>query len=180
MTDIDAISLARRGDEDGFAHLYRRYHHFIFSHCLSVLRNREDAEDFTQETFLQLHRKIGTYRGESAFPTWLYRIAHNQMLMMLRKKRLSIQSLDEIEEATADPAESRMTFVPSTPAPDHATLIDIPRAVAKLTPLQRRVFQARFEEGLELLEIATSTHQTVPRIQHAQSAVRHSLREVLA
>ena len=78
--------------------IYEQYRHRVFSWCLRIARNVEDAEDLTQDAFLLLCRKINTYRGESAFSTWLYRLATNIALMRLRRKSLPQTSLDEILE----------------------------------------------------------------------------------
>ena len=81
-TDIEAI--------------YEQYRHRVFLWCLRIARNVEDAEDLTQDAFLLLCRKINTYRGESAFSTWLYRLATNIALMRMRRKTLPQTSLDVI------------------------------------------------------------------------------------
>ena len=79
---------AQLGDHAGFAQLYSLHKRRIYSLCLRMVGNVAEAEDLTQEAFLQLHRKIATFRGDSAFSTWLHRLAINVVLMQLRKKGL--------------------------------------------------------------------------------------------
>ena len=99
VTD-EARAQARRGNvlAADIEDIYDRYRHRVYVWCQRIARNVEDAEDLTQDTFLLLYRKINTYRGESAFSTWLYRLATNIALMRLRRKPLPQAPLDEILE----------------------------------------------------------------------------------
>ena len=76
----------------------RMYSRRVYSKCLHMVGNEAEAEDLTQEVFLQLFRKMDSFRGESAFSTWLYRVAVNVVLMRLRRKSLSTTSLEDIIE----------------------------------------------------------------------------------
>src|SRR5260370_5697799 len=106
LIEADAIRLAQAGDAAAFEFLYQLHGRRVYALCLRMVNNPADAEDLTQEAFLQLFRKIGTFRGESAFSTWLHRMTVNVVLMRLRKKSLPVTSLDETtdpEEDTAGP-----------------------------------------------------------------------------
>jgi RNA polymerase sigma-70 factor (ECF subfamily) len=96
----DAAAEARRRSvlATDFGDLYDLYQHRVYVWCLRIVRNPDDAEDLRQEVFLVLFRKIDTYRGQSAFSTWLYRLATNVALMRLRRKVLPETSVDEILE----------------------------------------------------------------------------------
>ena len=96
--DAEVLARAQAGDHQAFAQLYSLHKRRIYSLCLRMVGNIAEAEDLTQEAFLQLHRKIATFRGDSAFSTWLHRLAINVVLMQLRKKGLSLISLDEAME----------------------------------------------------------------------------------
>jgi len=85
-SEAEAIQRAQAGDKEMFEHLYRLHSRRVYASCLRMLGNPADAEDFTQEAFLLLFRKIHTFRGESAFSTWLHRLAVNLVLMHFRKK----------------------------------------------------------------------------------------------
>ncbi len=87
--EADILARAQAGDHHAFAHLYSLHKRRIYSLCLRMVGNVAEAEDLTQEAFLQLHRKIATFRGDSAFSTWLHRLSINVVLMHLRKKGLA-------------------------------------------------------------------------------------------
>jgi RNA polymerase sigma-70 factor (ECF subfamily) len=95
LTEAEIIQRAQSGDEAMFEHLYRRHSRRVYAVCMRMVKDPVEAEDLTQEAFLLLFRKIHTFRGESAFSTWLYRLAVNRVLMCLRRKSLPSISLDE-------------------------------------------------------------------------------------
>src|SRR5215472_5031288 len=88
LSEGEVIKRAQRGDLKSFEELYGRHKARIFSLCLRMSNNYANAEELTQETFLQLYRKISSFRGEAAFSTWLHRLSVNVVLTRLRKKRL--------------------------------------------------------------------------------------------
>src|SRR5215472_18677381 len=96
------ISRALRGDEEAFAALFSAHKNKIYSLCLRMTSNTAEAEDLTQDAFLQVFRKLATFRGDSALSTWLYRVALNTVLMHFRKKGLRQVSLDEPVNQSAD------------------------------------------------------------------------------
>src|SRR5882724_5386653 len=98
LIEADAIRLAQAGDAVAFDFLYQLHGRRVYALCLRMVGNPADAEDLMQEAFLQLFRKIGTFRGESAFSTWLHRMTVNVVLMRLRKKSLPVASLEETTE----------------------------------------------------------------------------------
>src|SRR5499426_1941918 len=79
---------AGQGDLDAFEQLYQRHNRRVYSLCLRMTQNVSEAEDLTQDAFVQLFRKIGSFRGESAFTTWLHRLTVNQVLMHFRKRKV--------------------------------------------------------------------------------------------
>jgi RNA polymerase sigma-70 factor (ECF subfamily) len=100
-----AIRLAHQGDSSAFELIYRLHSRLVYSICLRMLRDPFEAEDLTQETFVLLLRKIHTFRGESAFSSWLYKLTTNLVLMRFRKKVSQSESLDEIS-ANAESGET--------------------------------------------------------------------------
>lgn len=102
MTEAEVIDGAKLGDERCFEALYAQHKRRVFSLCMRMTHDRERAEDFTQEAFLQLFRKITSFRGESAFSTWLHRLTVNIVLMQFRKKILAEISLDETMDDRQD------------------------------------------------------------------------------
>src|ERR1700738_2179767 len=99
LAEGEAIRLAQAGAAAAFEFLYELHHRRVYALCLRMVSNPCDAEDLMQEAFLQLFRKIATFRGESAFSTWLHRMTVNVVLMRLRKKALPVSSLEETLES---------------------------------------------------------------------------------
>ena len=97
--EAELIERAKQGDAQAFQALYDKHKRRVYSLCLRMTANTAEAEDLTQEAFLQLYRKIGTFRGESAFSTWLHRLSVNVVLMHLRRKSLPVVSLEETTQA---------------------------------------------------------------------------------
>jgi RNA polymerase sigma-70 factor (ECF subfamily) len=87
LTEPEAIRLAQDGDPAGFEYLYKFHSRRVYSICMRILKNTSDAEDLTQQVFLRLFRKIGTFRGDSGFSTWLHRVTVNAVLMHLRRRK---------------------------------------------------------------------------------------------
>jgi len=94
LSEAEAIQRAQEGDSAAFERLYRLHSGRVFSLCVRMLKNPAEAEDLTQGTFLTVFRRIGTFRGESAFSTWLHCVAANLVLMHIRKKTAAQTSLE--------------------------------------------------------------------------------------
>jgi RNA polymerase sigma-70 factor (ECF subfamily) len=101
-----AIRLAQRGDAIAFEHIYRLHSRRVYSLCLRLVRGPVEAEDSTQKAFLQLFRKIHTFRGESAFSSWLYRSTANVAFMSFRKKRPATNSVESASETDNEGAST--------------------------------------------------------------------------
>ena len=90
------VQRAQAGDEEAFASLYESHKKRVYAVCLQMTKNVADAEDLTQDAFLQVFRSVNSFRGDSAFSTWLYRVAVNTVLMKLRRRKSPpLLSLDE-------------------------------------------------------------------------------------
>src|SRR5258707_2949898 len=124
LNEIEAIRQAQTGDPAAFETLYRLHRPRVFAVCLRMVRDPAEAEDLTQEAFLLLLRKIQTFRGESAFSTWLHRLAVNLVLMRFRKKTPPIVSIEMIFHPT-DESSAPSTLEPATP--DHGLAFSIDR-----------------------------------------------------
>jgi RNA polymerase sigma-70 factor (ECF subfamily) len=149
-TDHALAQAAATGDAPAFEELYARHHRRVYSLCLRMTGNTAEAEDLAQEAFIQLYRKIGSFRGESAFTTWLHRLTVNQVLMHFRKKGVRL-------EQTTEDGDVPVQIVKGTENPHHMPVVDriaLERAVAKLPPGYRAVFVLHDVEGHEHEEIA--------------------------
>jgi len=177
--EADALARAQGGDHQAFAQLYSLHKRRIYSLCLRMVGNIAEAEDLTQEAFLQLHRKIDTFRGDSAFSTWLHRLAINVVLMHLRRKGLSLISLDEAMEPAPDegPGRSFGTLDPTlTGAIDRLAL---ERAVASLPAGYRLIFVLHDIEGYEHNEIASMLDCSIGNSKSQLHKARLKLRDAL-
>lgn len=136
-----------RGDLPPFEELFRLHHRRVYAVCLRMTRNTSEAEDLTQEVFVQVFRKLDTFRGESAFTTWLHRMTVNYVLMHFRKNQSRKEQLTEDGELPEHAINARTSF----PILDRLALDE---AIVKLPPGYRAVFILHDVEGLEHVEIA--------------------------
>ena len=95
-SDFELTQAAAGGDMVAFEEIYQRHHRRVYSICLRMLQNAYEAEDLTQDVFIQLYRKIGSFRGDSAFTTWLHRLTVNQVLMHFRKRNVKFEKIPEL------------------------------------------------------------------------------------
>lgn len=148
--DFELTTLAAAGNIGAFELIYERYHRRTYSLCLRMTGNQSEAEDLTQEVFIQLFRKIGSFRGESAFSTWLHRLTVNQVLMHFRRRSVK-------NEKTSEDGEIPEQIVPGTENQARMPVLDriaITRAVAQLPPGYRSVFVLHDVEGYEHEEVS--------------------------
>jgi RNA polymerase sigma-70 factor (ECF subfamily) len=173
-----AIEAARNGDGAAFEALYNLHKRRVYSLCLRMVKDSAEAEDLTQEAFLQLFRKIGTFRGESAFSTWLHRLTVNLVLMRLRKKGLWTMSLDDTgnDPDDARPMEIGTADNALTGSVDRITL---DRAIGALPPGYRLVFQLHDVDGYEHQEIADMVGCSVGNSKSQLHKARMKLRDLL-
>ena len=177
--EADVLGRAQAGDHLAFAHLYSLHKRRIYSLCLRMVNNVAEAEDLTQEAFLQLHRKISTFRGDSAFSTWLHRLAVNVVLMHLRKKGLPLTSLDEAMEPTHDDGPGRSFGAPDLQLAGSIDRLALERAVADLPAGYRLVFVLHDVEGYEHNEIAGMLECSIGNSKSQLHKARLKLRDAL-
>jgi RNA polymerase sigma-70 factor (ECF subfamily) len=178
LSEADAIERAKQGDAEAFQTLYDLHRRRVFSLCLRMTSNTAAAEDLTQEAFLQLFRKIGTFRGESAFSTWLHRMAVNVVLMQLRKKNLPVVPLDDTAEGEEDAPKKELGAADSrlTGAIDR---LELQRSIDSLPPGYRAIFVLHDVEGYEHNEIAELVGCSVGNSKSQLHKARLKLRELL-
>jgi RNA polymerase sigma-70 factor (ECF subfamily) len=144
-----------------------------------MVGNVAEAEDLTQEAFLQLHRKIDSFRGDSAFSTWLHRLAINVVLMHLRKKGLSLISLDEAMEPTLEEGPGRSFGAPDLTLAGSIDRLALQRAVANLPAGYRLIFILHDIEGYEHNEIASMLECSIGNSKSQLHKARLKLRDAL-
>jgi RNA polymerase sigma-70 factor, ECF subfamily len=149
-SDLELAKKAAGGDGPAFEELYRRHYRRVYALTLRMMGNPTEAEDMTQEVFLQLFNKIGMFRGESAFTTWLHRMTVNQVLMHFRKKSTRSELLTE-------EGETPIQIVKGTEKPGTMPVIDrisLEKALQQLPTGYRTVFVLHDIEGYEHYEIS--------------------------
>ena len=181
LPNAELITRAQRGEEEAFEALYQWHKNRVYSLCLRMIGNTADAEELTQEVFLLLFRKIHTFRGESAFSTWLHRLAVNIVLMRLRKKtRTEMPLEDSTREEEFDEPPKQFG------APDLAMMgsidrVNLERAVAQLPRGYKQIFLLHDVQGYEHHEIATllgvSTGNSKSQLHKARMRLRKLLHE---
>ena len=149
VTDYELAQRSAQGDMTAFQELYERHNRRVYSLCLRMTSNPTEAEDLAQEVFIQLFRKIGSFRGESAFTTWLHRLTVNQVLMHFRKRSVR-------DEKTTEEGETPDQAVLGTENPGRMHVVDriaLDNAIAQLPNGYRTVFVLHDVEGYEHEEI---------------------------
>ena len=177
--DLKIAERAQKGDSEAFAVLFHAHKARIYSICLRMSNNTAQAEDLTQDAFLQVFRKLSTFKGNSTLSTWLYRIAVNTVLMNFRKKALKQISLDEPDhDATMVHREYGSRDGRLSGAVDRITLT---RAIQDLPAGYRTIFLLHEVKGYEHREIAKildcSVGNSKSQLHKAKSRIRKFLGE---
>ncbi|PYX77342.1 MAG: RNA polymerase subunit sigma-24 [Acidobacteria bacterium] len=178
ISEAEAIEKAKQGDAQAFEVLYNLHKRRVYSLCLRMTANAAEAEDLTQEAFLQLYRKIATFRGESAFSTWLHRLAVNVVLMRLRKKGLSVVPLEETTETEEETPKKDLGAEDAKLAASIDRL-QLQRAIERLPPGYRSIFVLHDVEGYEHNEIAVIVGCSIGNSKSQLHKARLKLREFL-
>ena len=178
ITEAEAIERAKQGDEAAFEILYQLHKRRVYSLCLRMVSNPSQAEDLAQEAFLQLFRKISTFRGESAFSTWLHRMTVNVVLMQLRKKGLPSVSLEETLE-TDEEAPRKEFGADDVKLSGSIDRLQLERAIGRLPPGYRTVFVLHDVEGFEHNEIAQIVGCSIGNSKSQLHKARLKLRDFL-
>lgn len=172
------VSRAQSGDTQAFEDLVRTYRNDVYAFVYRFVRNREDAWDLAQETFIKAYRALGRFRGEASFKTWILRIAANQSRDHLRRKKLPAVSTDAAEGAPVAP-------VPEGQHPDAQAerneLSGLIEEVLEELPFKHRtVFILREFEGLSYEEIAQAAGCRIGTVMSRLYHARRKMREALA
>ena len=173
LSDYELVQAIAHGDVSPFADLYERYNRMVFGLCLRMTGNVWEAEDLTQDIFIQLLRKVGTFRGEAQFSTWLYRLTINQVLMHFRSIRYR-ESPSTLEDL-ADSSVVKHSF--NHQLTDRITL---DAALRKLPSGSRSVFVKFDVEGYNHHEISGIFGCSVGTSKSQLHKARRKLRKLLA
>lgn len=160
---------------EAFEEVYRNYHRRVYAQCLRMTRNVAEAEDLTQEVFIQLYRKLKTFRGESLFTTWLHRLTTNAVLMHFRRMAAR-------PERTTENSEDLNQFVTGTENLNATSLVDriaLDQAIRQLSPGYRAVFILHDVEGYEHHQISQILGCAVGTSKSQLHKARMKLRRML-
>jgi RNA polymerase sigma-70 factor (ECF subfamily) len=174
--DLELARMAASGNLAAFEMLYKRYYRRTFSLALRMTGSQTEAEDLTQEVFIQLFRKIGSFRGDSAFSTWLHRMTVNQVLMHFRKRSFK-------NEKTSEDGEMPEQTVSGTANPSRMAVIDriaLKTAINDLPKGYKSVFVLHDVEGFEHEEVARMLGISIGTSKSQLHKARLKLRNLLA
>jgi RNA polymerase sigma-70 factor (ECF subfamily) len=177
--EASLVQRAQRGDEEAFATLYQVHKKRVYSVCLQMTKDVADAEDLTQEAFLQVFRSVNSFRGDSALSTWLYRIAVNTVLMKLRRRKAPpLVSLDE--PLSAESPSLKREVGKADPALSGAIdRIALRRAVEELPAGCRQIFDLHEVEGYQHHEIAEILQCSIGNSKSQLHKAKLKMRDVL-
>ena len=181
--ELELVNRARTGDTTAFSTLLRRYEGKIFHLAMNITQNREDAEDVLQEAFLKAYEHLNQFQGNSKFYTWVVRIAVNQALMKLRKRKSDrAVSLDEQIETGEDTVVREIAAWDPDPEVQYSRdelRVILNDAIGDLAPIYRTVFTLRDVNGLSTEETAEALDLSIPAVKSRLLRARLQLRDRL-
>ena len=173
--DQELAARCLQGDPDAFEELYRAHAGRLYSLIFRMAGSVSEAEDILQEVFLTAHRKLGSFRGDSTLGTWLYRMAVNQCLDVLRGRQARMaRSTASLDEEGADEPVAAAPLVPTA-----VSRIDLERAIERLPPGCRAAFVLHDVEGFEHHEVAAMLGVSVGTSKSQVHKARMKLRKLL-
>lgn len=181
--DLSLVDAAKSGDQNAFATLMTKYKDSIFYMTLKMVHNRDDAEDLTLESFGKAFNKIKKYDEKYAFSTWLFKIATNNCIDFIRKKKLETHSIDEPIKTDKGTIHS-VNVKSEAPDPEQKVIkkqrvISVRSAVKKLKPKYRHLIELRYYEELSYEEIATELNIPLGTVKAQLFRAKELLAELL-
>jgi len=183
LSDSELVKIAKAGDSDAFGELVERNETKVYGLCLKMLGNQEDAEDCLQEVFIKAFKALPGFREEARFSTWLYRIAYNESLMRIRKKKLDTVPLDrpvEFEEGDVTRDLADWTTDPRADVMNNELSDVLVKHVNELDPDNRIVFLMRDVHGMSTGDTADALGLSVPAVKSRLHRARLFLRQRLS
>ena len=173
------VQRAQRGDEQAFATLFQLHKKRVYSVCLQMTKDVADAEDLTQEAFMQVFRSVNSFRGDSAFSTWLYRVAVNTVLMKLRRRKSPpVLSLDE-PVSSDSPSLKREVGKEDMSLSGAVDRITLRRAIEELPGGCRQIFDLHEVEGYQHHEIAELLQCSIGNSKSQLHKAKMKMRDLL-
>lgn len=188
MDDLSLVRQAQRGDAKAFRLLVERYQRKIFAVAISLVKDREEAQDIAQDAFIRVHQRLGDFKGDSSFYTWLYRITRNLCIDRLRSRRTHAQAFDDGVAVDADRGDPGFLSRALGTNPQRGALrkelgAQIAKALGELSENHREILVLREIEGMSYEDLATTLDipkgTVMSRLFHARSKMQAILREYL-
>lgn len=180
-TEYSTIRQAQRGDPAAFAWLYEQHKRRVYSLCYRMVNNFAQAEELTQDTFLQVYRKLKTFRGDSAFSTWLHRITVNVVLMYIRRchSRVTEVPFEPMQESQDENPLREQIGAPDPALRASVDRVNLQRAITNLPPGYGVIFVLHDVEGYQHAEIAQLLGCSVGNCKSQLHKARLKLRKCL-
>jgi RNA polymerase sigma-70 factor, ECF subfamily len=179
LSEAEAIRLAQAGDADAFEQIYKTHSGRVYGLCFRMTGNPTLAEDLTQDVFLQVFRKIQTFRAEAAFSTWLHRLAINIVLMRRRTKRLNETSLEADSENEGETFPRRELGRRDMRIAGVVDRVNLKRSLIQLPRGYRQIFVLHDVMGYEHHEIAEALGCSIGNSKSQLHKARVRLRTIL-
>ena len=180
MSQQELIVKLQQGDEQAFREIVEAWQNMVYNTALSIVQNPEDAEDITQESFVQVYQSIGTFRGEAKFSTWLYRIVVTKSLdherKKKRKKRFAVLQTLFGETDEIFPADFQH---PGVMLEKKENAKELFKALKQIPENQRAAFTLHKLEGLSYQEIAGILNTTLYAVESLMQRAKNNLKKVL-
>ena len=182
LNDNEIISKVLNGDHQAYAGLVNRYQNYVFTLTLRMVKNKEDAEEVSQDIFIKAHKYLADFRGASKFTTWLYTIVNNTCISFLRKKKLDIHSLDN--EKVFEAADSLDSGMMANMVEQKSKLAMVNDAISLLNPDDAQIItlfykaEQSLEETAQVLGIETNAAKV--RLHRARTRLKEKMETYFA
>jgi RNA polymerase sigma-70 factor (ECF subfamily) len=171
-TDTYYIRRVQAGDTAGFACLVDKYSRRVHSFIFKLIRNKEDAEELTQDVFMKVFRSLDGFRGESSFPTWIYKIAYHAAISEMRKRKYEFLDIDEA--LIANVPEEKPGGI-SGASDESEQIRRLGKALAKLPPDEQAIILFFYTEEKKTEEIAAITGLSASNVKTKLHRIRRKL-----
>jgi RNA polymerase sigma-70 factor (ECF subfamily) len=182
LNDTEIISQVLSGDQQAYAGLVNRYQNYVFTLALRFTKNREDAEEVSQDIFIKAYRSLVDFRGASKFSTWLYTIVNNTCITFLRKKKLETYSLDN--EKVFEVADSQDSGLRANLVEQKSRVAMVNRAITMLGPDDAEIITLFYKGEQSLDEIAQilglETNTAKVRLHRARTRLKEKMETYFA
>ena len=173
MTDNEIIRSGLQGNSDNYRYLVEKYQQMVFRTCIGFVHNKDDADDLTQDVFIQAYQALSRFKGDSAFSTWLYRIATNECIRLLRTRKKMNQNIEELTDKLI------LRLGGTDMESGDEILVKFQNAILRLPEKQRLVFTLRYYDDLPYEEISfilkTSVNALKTNYHYAQEKIKQHM-----